>query len=275
MFTILNRKHHLERYLPVKVNTNILATLILELRLFFVYCKSFLFSRRFIIIPFVYKILFDLKKIRFLRLHISHRSDCFTIFDVFAYQNYSVSSKWQSYLDQYLRKTELKPIIVDLGANLGFSSLYFRQFFEDSYIVGVEPSDTAARLCTLHGVNEMCIGVIGTGTIAYLDDGFASYEKKISASGVPVEVISEKDLMASTTGYEPFILKVDIEGAEEVLFENYKDFVGKFKVIFVELHDWFNTERPHSLPLWNFLSNSQKEYNVLIRGDVLCLIKIG
>ena len=38
--------------------------------------------------------------------------------------------------------------------------------------------------------------------------------------------------------FNPFIIKIDIEGGEKNLFEKNVEWVEKFKIIIIEPHDW-------------------------------------
>lgn len=247
--------------------------IILELRLFYVYLKSLLFSRRFWMLPFVYRIIFDVSDLKFINFNIISRSDCFTIMDVFCYQNYSLPKHWEGNLECFLEDQSKLPVVLDLGANLGFTSNYLKRVYPEAVTIGVEPDTRSVDLCRQHGVDELWTGVIGRGSKAFLSNDDVSYQKKLSDDGVEVKVIAENELIAAIGDYLPFILKVDIEGAEEVLFSDYKRLVSLFRVIFVELHDWGVDHKIHSAPIWAFLAENSNAYNVLIRGDILCLIK--
>jgi FkbM family methyltransferase len=38
--------------------------------------------------------------------------------------------------------------------------------------------------------------------------------------------------------YQPFLIKIDIEGAEKELFSRNLEWISKFPVLIIELHDW-------------------------------------
>ena len=54
--------------------------------------------------------------------------------------------------------------------------------------------------------------------------------------GYAVDALTLEDVMPS--GTTPFILKIDIEGAEADLFSRHCDALNMFPVIIIELHDW-------------------------------------
>ena len=247
--------------------------IILEIRLFYVYLKTLMFSKRFWVVPFVYRILFDIRHFKLINFNVIGRSDCFTIMDVFCYQNYSIPRYWRDSIDRFLREGENLPVVLDLGANLGFTSHYIKKLYPEAFTIGVEPDRKAAQFCRQHGVDQLRTAVIGKGSKAFLSNDAISYQKKLSDHGDEVDVISENELVMAIGDYLPFILKVDIEGAEEVLFYDYQALISMFKVIFIELHDWGIDHKIHSTAIWTFLAESSSSYNVIIQGDILCLIK--
>lgn len=247
--------------------------MIIEFRLLYVYLKSLLYSRRFWLLPLYYNIVFDISELRFFKLPILGRLDCFTIMDVFCYQHYGLKDHWRENVDDWLATSTRKPYILDLGSNLGFTSFYFQKSYPEAYIVGVEPNELAANIYLRNGFDDLKQGVIGKGKNAFISTATASYANKLSETGVLVKVIHEDELMEYSSMHLPLILKVDIEGAEEFLFGEYQCLVEQFKVIFVELHDWQDVSRIYSAPMWRFLAERDGKYHVLVKGDILCMIR--
>ena len=66
-------------------------------------------------------------------------------------------------------------------------------------------------------------------------------------------------------GTEPFICKVDIEGGEEFLFSKNTEWVARFPVIIVELHDWMLPWQRNSR---NFLKRiANLDFDIIWRGE--------
>ena len=62
----------------------------------------------------------------------------------------------------------------------------------------------------------------------------------IASKGGEVQSTSINEIL-STFGndkYEPFLIKIDIEGGEQHLFEKNLEWIDKFKIIIIEPHDW-------------------------------------
>ena len=62
--------------------------------------------------------------------------------------------------------------------------------------------------------------------------------------------------------YEPFLIKIDIEGGEKHLFEKNLEWIDKFKIIIIEPHDWMYPEN-------NIFQNFLKSISYLNRDFVI------
>ena len=138
--------------------------------------------------------------------------------------------------------------IVDGGANVGFTSVFFANQYPDAQIVAIEPD---ANNCDL--IRRNCGGipnvrVIQAGlwtsnaalTIKNPNDpswAFQLGESPQAASG-SVNGITIPNLLAQSVTGMIDILKLDIEGAEERLFsDGYTDWIDKVRTIIIEIHN--------------------------------------
>ena len=77
--------------------------------------------------------------------------------------------------------------------------------------------------------------------------------------------------------YQPFLIKIDIEGFEKELFSKNYDWIDYFEVIIIEIHDWMVFKKSNS---YTFLSalvdvmNKKNKRDLLISGENLISIKI-
>ncbi|MER3414804.1 MAG: hypothetical protein C4297_01130 [Gemmataceae bacterium] len=137
-------------------------------------------------------------------------------------------------------------VILDLGANIGLTSLYLHRLYPQARIIALEPDQDnyslACRNLSICGENILLLQagiwhrdaplrVVRTG-------GPATYQVEECHNGETAEVqgICMESLM-SRYGLDSIdILKIDIEGAERVLFEHDCNWLTKVRALAVEPH---------------------------------------
>lgn len=139
--------------------------------------------------------------------------------------------------------------ILDCGAYVGYSTLYFAMHFPEATIVAVEPD--AANIALLRANTEHCTNVIAVR--AALWSRCCSVRIK-NAGAMPwsftveeVEAAENEALPATTIarvvaehglGTVDF-LKIDIEGAEHEVFKaGYESWLPQARMLIIELHDY-------------------------------------
>lgn len=143
------------------------------------------------------------------------------------------------------------PLIIDCGANIGASAVYFALIFPEANIIALEPDadnflllrrNTAgfSRIRALH-----CAIGSRDGVVDLFDTGEGEWGYRTAAGGSPemgnhiaeVQCRSLEGIMAESAAV-PFLLKIDIEGAEADLFSDNLDAFAAFFLMIIELHDW-------------------------------------
>lgn len=140
--------------------------------------------------------------------------------------------------------------ILDLGANTGLASLYFRLHFPEAQIVAVEPDpDNFAmmqrHLGGLQGVVLVKAAVWShDGEIVLTDPGVGSWglrveEEPLAAGSAcrQVPAVSMITLLGQFPGGRVDLLKMDVEGAEKQVFESSSAWIQNIDAIAIELHD--------------------------------------
>ncbi len=139
-------------------------------------------------------------------------------------------------------------IIVDLGANVGFGSIYFANRFPNSSIFSLEPNvENYAVACNnvKHYRNiKMVYGAIWNTSeeIHVVDKGFgeASFIIEQGAGANNIQAYTIKKVMDTMKTEYIDILKIDIEGSEKEIFETgFEDWLPFSKIIIIETHDRF------------------------------------
>ncbi len=141
-------------------------------------------------------------------------------------------------------------LIIDAGANAGYTTIFFAQRFPKAQIIAVEPDPdnfSALTRNTEHypNVTRIQAGLWYRKALLQIKD--VSTEKwaiQVSESETgdrhTIEGLTIADLMARARCEYIDILKLDIETAEKELFESgYEDWLDKVGMIMVELHDNF------------------------------------
>ena len=155
-----------------------------------------------------------------------------------------------------LNLPETAKTIIDLGANIGLSALFFIKKFPTSRIVAVEP-DAVNFLIMEKNLEKFSKSISflqaaiwptdGEVSLVEEDDDHSSLgawgyrtEASNGNSGLSVKAVTIPTIMKQYNMDFVDILKVDIEGAEYELFEkNYEDWIDKVGLIIIETHDRF------------------------------------
>ena len=163
--------------------------------------------------------------------HRGTAADLGVISQIFEAQDYSLrplqrGAELQVLYDRIAAAGRI-PLVLDAGANIGASVLYFAHAFPCAHIAALEPARNNFELLQANAagldVDARC-AAIGAA------DG----------PGERVSVISATRLVAEkrAAGRVPFIAKIDIEGGEAELFSRDTGWVDLFPLLIVELHDW-------------------------------------
>ena len=184
----------------------------------------------------------------------SGTSDWFTFDQIFIHEDYNLKAlkRYGEFAEMYAKySAEGTPLILDLGANIGLSGVYFHHMWPNATIVAIEPSeDNFSVLRQNFGANEKLEGILAgisskSSRLALAD---ASVEKNAFTTTV-IEPGTDGGVLGVTVpeilarfpksgGYFPFIVKIDIEGFESDLFAENTDWINDFPVLIIEMHDW-------------------------------------
>jgi FkbM family methyltransferase len=142
-------------------------------------------------------------------------------------------------------------LIIDCGANVGYSSAYFLSQHPHSRIIAVEPDpenfDMLRRNLDLYAGRVTLINAavwshctrLALCASRYRDGREWTRQVRAFRPGdKAIEGVDLGTLLASSGEDHISILKIDIEGAEAVIFsENCESWLSKVEAIVIELHD--------------------------------------
>ena len=183
--------------------------------------------------------------------HRGTRADLGVIGQIFEAQEYSLRALQRGAELQKLYKriagAGRAPLILDAGANIGASVVYFAHAFSRAHILAIEPARNNFELLQANAagldVDARCAAIgAADGETALVDPGEGEwgYRTAPGAGGERVSVLSASRLAGEeqAAGRVPFIAKIDIEGGEAELFSRDTGWVDLFPVLIIELHDW-------------------------------------
>jgi FkbM family methyltransferase len=184
-------------------------------------------------------------------------SDWSTFVQVFVLEDYRLArlARWAELKAIYERIVAegRRPLIVDCGANIGLSAVYFEECFPKALIVALEPEASnfgVMRRTIGKSSRTICLNAAISsvdGRVEVEDPGLGHCGFRTTPSQSPnagagtVESFSFQTVLEKAAAHdkvEPFLAKIDIEGFEKELFASNTGWVDNFPVLVLELHDW-------------------------------------
>ena len=145
--------------------------------------------------------------------------------------------------------------IIDAGANVGYSSMFFLSEYPNAQIACVEPDGSnlqvlkknLAPFISNKQVRVFQNGLMSEGgkSIATKNDFRDGKDWSVSVSEVSgdsdLKSVSVQDIMREMNWGEVDIIKMDIEGSERFVFQNDSDlnFLDRTSCLAIEIHDEF------------------------------------
>lgn len=168
------------------------------------------------------------------------------------------------------------PVIIDGGANVGYSSLFFAQQFPMAVVIAVEPS-----LDSLAMLHRNCAGspnIIPVHAAIWSHKLGVSLKTATQSSwadrveeGGDTPSLTLEDLLVLVPKAKPLIIKLDIEGAEREVCAASPGTLRVSPCIVIEPHDWLNPGLGCLTPLYDAVRG--RRLDTLIHGENLILIE--
>ena len=145
-----------------------------------------------------------------------------------------------------------KPYILDCGANIGLSIIYFKRLYPKATIIGFEPDKHIFDILAynIKSFEFTDVKLIKKGlwnsetTVKFFaegSDGGRIAVKEDKKNIVEIKTISLRKYINKTVDF----LKIDIEGAETRVLEDCQDLLCNVKNLFVEYHSFI--DQPQTL----------------------------
>ena|GEM_PF-588514 len=192
---------------------------------------------------------------------------------VFKQQAFSITrlQRWpeiRAFLETQ-HKRGSRPLIVDAGAHIGISTVFFALMFPTALVIAIEPEEGNFRLLSKNteGLNVRCIqaGLSSEAQRAkVLDPGDGHWafrtERTDSEDGLPCVTLNSLYEEFCGSQVFPFLVKINIEGAEEELFTRNTDWVQNTGMIIIELHDKIMPRKAVSRPFLKCVSALDRDF---------------
>ena len=176
-------------------------------------------------------------------------------------------------------------LILDCGANVGYSVAYFASKYPQAKIIAVEPESLNFKLLTYNTHffdNVTCINSAiwyNEGYIKILPDmpgNTLAFMTEETTANDPeaLKTITISKLLNDSGFNEVDLLKIDIEGAEHEVFDDSgkpDEWLSKVKVMVIELHDRMKVGCSHVF----FKAVSRHNFYMDIIGENLLFIKMN
>lgn len=136
-------------------------------------------------------------------------------------------------------------VIIDCGANVGLSALFFSIHYPEAKIIAYEADPGIANFLKSNIERNKIKNVTVVAKAAWINDNDLEFGSEgadggsiHSEGGKKVSIKAErlKDVIGNFQSVD--MLKMDIEGAEREVLNDCREVLGKVKNIFIEYHDY-------------------------------------
>jgi FkbM family methyltransferase len=171
-----------------------------------------------------------------------------------------------------------QPVIIDCGANIGVSILYYTRQFPNAKILAFEPDKNIFPVLkkNIEKIENSNVTLINKGLwdtdgkMIFIQEGADgghlvgdNINISIEAKIAEIETTRLKDYLKGGIDF----LKIDIEGAEVVVIEDCKNYLENVQQIFIEFHSTIN-KRQQLDSILSILANNNFRY--FIESVTLC-----
>lgn len=139
--------------------------------------------------------------------------------------------------------------IVDAGAHIGLSSVFFASTYPKATIIAIEPEQSNFNVLLKNVSKYSNIKPIQAGLwsrkthLRIHDTNVANWSFRVSedSSGNGIPAVCIQDIMADFNIESIDVLKVDIEGSEVEILSHAQPWIDAVRALIIELHDKFQS----------------------------------
>jgi FkbM family methyltransferase len=137
------------------------------------------------------------------------------------------------------------PLILDCGANIGLSSIWFARKYPLATVIAIEPESENFRMLTMNTTEYANILAVHGGVsdrdgkMSLFNSGNEPWAwQGQEADDGDVKTYTVPNLIIMIPNSRLLIVKIDIEGGEANLFRSNLEWVAESPLIVFEAHDW-------------------------------------
>jgi FkbM family methyltransferase len=203
-------------------------------------------------------------------------SDTRVFYQVFVHREYALDNLPQNVwlMERYKQISASRaPLVLDCGANIGLSAVWFANLFPKARVLAIEPDPGNIEVLRKNAEAYQNVEVIegavwDTPTpVSIKNPDAAAWMFRVgeTSTGVPARTINQL-----SAGGDIFIAKIDIEGAEQAVFRSNTEWLQKTDMLTIELHDWmFPGGRTSQSCLQQIV---KYDFDFVLRGENLSFI---
>lgn len=149
-----------------------------------------------------------------------------------------------------IREIENPRVIVDGGANIGCSSLYFANKYPNALVLAIEPEESnyemlRKNVSSYQNIKTIKAAIWDRKTFLRIENPEANkcsfrVQECDNHTHECLEAISINEVLSICPGRLIDVLKLDIEGAEKQIFSNSPTWLEKIGTLIVELHERYS-----------------------------------
>lgn len=209
-------------------------------------------------------------------------SDLFVASQIFGWEDYRLNGVVATAL-QALAKSwvgeGLTPVIIDGGANVGYSTIYFARAYPEATVLAIEPDpetfraleENTAGLANVHCVHgalwrdDHGVNLQQAGQGSWATNTVAAAAAEQRTPSMTLAQLAERVINSRI-----LILKLDIEGAERQACDACPEAVSSASCVIVEPHDFLSRGAASMSPIYKILAD--KEVDTYVQGENLIFV---
>lgn len=135
------------------------------------------------------------------------------------------------------------PLIVDCGANIGLSAVWFAQAFPDAEIVAIEPAPDNVELMRRNLGPYPNTRIVEGGVwdkpadLSIRDRNVMPWAYQVAESAPGANGVRSFTIPDIAAGRPILVAKIDVEGSEDALFRSNTGWLRNTSLVIIELHD--------------------------------------